>query len=90
LGAFLAYIAFQQMIINKRKLSFDLYNKRFEIYTDTLRFYQELTGLEVSKDTHRNFINSKEASYHLFSEDRSIYELLDSMHSESFKVIGFK
>jgi hypothetical protein len=90
MAAFLAYIAYQQMAINKRKLNLDLYNKRFSVYTDTLRFYQELVDEKVSQETHRSFIASKEASSFLFSEDSSIFELLDLMHSESFKITGFK
>ncbi|MCL1090322.1 hypothetical protein L2744_12110 [Shewanella profunda] len=88
--AFLAYIAYQQMAINRKKLNLDLYNKRFVIYTDTLRFYQELADQEVSQESHRAFISSKEASKFLFSKDSSIFELLDLMHSESFKITGFK
>ena len=90
LAVFLAYIAYQQMAINQRKLNLDLYNKRFTIYTDTLRFYHELADQEVSQESHRAFIGSKEASKFLFSKDPSIFELLDLMHSESFKITGFK
>ncbi len=87
---FLAYIAYQQMKINERKLNLDLYNKRFSVYTDTLRFYHELAGEDVSQETLRAFIGSKEASELLFSKDSTIFELLDSMHNESFKIIGIK
>ncbi len=90
MALFLAYIAYQQMAINQRKLNLDLYNKRFAIYTDTLRFYQELAEEDVSQDAHRAFISSKEASKFLFSKDPSIFELLDLMYSESLKIIGFK
>jgi hypothetical protein len=88
---FLVYIAYQQMKINERKLNLDLYNKRISVYTDTLRFYHELAEEDVSQETLRAFIGSKEASKFLFSKDStSIFELLDSMHSESFKIIGIK
>lgn len=90
MAAFLAYIAYQQMVINKRRLNLDLYNKRFLVYIDTLRFYQALAEEEVSQETHRDFIASKEASRFLFSKDPSIFELLNLMHTESFKIIGFK
>ena len=78
------------MRINAEKLKLDLYNKRFEIYTDAIRFYQELISREVSYDTHSRFINSKEASYFLFADDPEIYKILDEMHSQSFKVTGAK
>jgi hypothetical protein len=90
MAAFLAYIAYQQMKINERKLNLDLYHKRFSVYTDTIRFYQEFRREEVNQEIHRAFIISKEASKFLFSKDPSIYELLDSMHSESFKITGCK
>ena len=73
IAIFLAYIAYQQMSTNRNKLKLDLYNKRFEVYTDTLKFYQELMEEEVSKSTHINFITSKEASLFLFrSEERRV------------------
>jgi len=59
MAMFLAYIAYQQMAINKRKLNLDLYNKRFAIYADTLRFYQELIEKDVSQETHRAFIGRR-------------------------------
>lgn len=90
MAAFLAYIAYQQMVINKQRLKFELYSKRFSVYTDAVRFHQELAEEEVSQETHRNFIASKEAARFLFSKDPSIFELLQLMHTESFKIIGFK
>ena len=90
MAVFLAYIAYQQMAINRKKLALELYNKRFKVYSDTLCFYQELVEGDVSKEVHRAFIGSKAASKFLFSQDPSIFELLDTMHSESFKSIGFK
>ncbi|MBC6905272.1 hypothetical protein DWB84_07330 [Saccharophagus sp. K07] len=90
MAVFLAYIAYQQMVINKRRLNLDLYSKRFSVYTDVVRFHQELAEEMVSQETHRNFIASKEASRFLFSKDSSIFELLQLMHTESFKIIGFK
>ncbi|WP_039994850.1 hypothetical protein, partial [Paraglaciecola chathamensis] len=50
----------------------------------------ELSEQDVSKETHRCFIASKEASRFLFSKDPSIFQLLDFMHAESFKITGFK
>ncbi|MGP9666452.1 hypothetical protein ACT3TY_17760 [Halomonas sp. AOP22-C1-8] len=90
MAVFLAYIAYQQMATNQRKLNLDLYNKRFTVYTDTLRFFQELSEGEVSKETRRAFIASKEASKFLFSKDPSIFELLDTIYKESFKTTGFQ
>src|SRR5690554_6914708 len=85
MAAFLAYIAYQQMVINKQRLKYELYSKRFSVYTDAVRFHQELAEEEVNQETHRNFIASKEAARFLFSKDPSIFELLQLMHTESFK-----
>jgi len=91
LSAFLAYIAYQQLITNKNKLKLDLYNKRFEIYEDTLKLYHELDEENGStKETMRKFIGSKEASKFLFSNDPSIYSLLNEIHKESFKINACK
>lgn len=91
LGAsFLAYIAYQQFLVNKNKLKLDMYNKRFEIYTITLQFYQELIADCATSETRKEFIKQKEAAKFLFSEDLSIYSLLNEMHEKSFKIKVFK
>ena len=50
MAIFLAYIAYQQMVTNRNKLRLDLYNKRFEVYSVALEFYQELIGDGASTD----------------------------------------
>jgi hypothetical protein len=90
IGVLLAYIAYQQLVTNRHKLKLDLYNKRFEVYTVTLKFHQELAGDGSTSDTHKDFINHKEAAKFLFSSDPSIYQLLDEMHVKSFKINAVK
>ena len=90
LGVLVVAIAYNQWIVAKNKLDLDLYNKRFEVYKDALTFYQDLIGDEPSRDIHRKFIISKEAAFHLFSDSRDIYDLLNEMHENSAKVTGFK
>ena len=90
LGLMVVGIAYQQWIVAKNKLDLDLYNKRFEVYTDTLSFFQDLATKNPSAEIHRKFIVSKEASYHLFSDNKEIYELLEKMNKESGKVMDFK
>ena len=86
----LVYVAIQQMITNRNKLKLELYNKRFEVYSSALTFGQELTSNELSSETHRDFINKKESSYFLFSNNQNIYKLLEEMHENSFKIQGFR
>jgi anaerobic ribonucleoside-triphosphate reductase len=90
ISTFLAFIAYQQMVINRNKLKFDLYNKRFEIYTTALQFYQEVTSDEYTKKEHRDFISKKESAFFLFSDNKKIYELLNEMHTKSFVINGFR
>ena len=73
MALFLGYIAYQQMRINKEKLKLDLYNKRFEIYSITLKFYQELMSEGLEKGTHRKFIEAKESSKFLSGALPSIF-----------------
>lgn len=90
MALFLAYIAYQQLVTNRQKLKLDLYNKRFEIYTTTLKFYQEIISNSLTSETHKDFIEKKEAAKFLFSEDASIYELLDELNENSLIVKNFK
>jgi hypothetical protein len=90
MAIFLAYIAYQQMVTNRNKLRLDLYNKRFEVYSVALEFYQELIGDGASTELKRKFIEKKEAANFLFSEDPTIYLLLNEMHNKSFKISAVK
>ena len=90
MAAFLGYIAYQQMRTNRDKLKLDLYNKRFEIYSYTLKFNQELMYDELTTDTHRKFIEFKQASKFLFDPKDGIYNLLEEINKKSFIVIGFR
>jgi len=90
LGLAVAYIAYQRLVTARKKLKLDLYKKRFEIYTDTLKFQQELVNSQPNDKAQKKFFVSKESSYHLFSDNREIYRLLDRMYSESFKVTDYK
>ncbi len=90
-----ALIGYWQFRINKNKLRLDLYNKRFEIYTRTIDFYQILLGYDVAKSSendlvHKNFIKACRESQFLFKKNSGIYEMLNEMHSKAFKIIGFK
>jgi len=86
MACFLAWIAYQQLDTNRKKLKLDLYNKRFEVYSVTLEFYQELIGEGASTSLVRKFIEKKEVAKFLFYEDPSIYSLLNEMHDKSFKI----
>jgi hypothetical protein len=90
MAGFLVYIAYQQLKTNRNKLKLDLYIKRFEIYSVSLKFYQELTADGASKELVREFIEKKESAKFLFSTEPSIYLLLNEMHEKSFKINAVK
>ena len=79
MAVFLGYIAYQQMRINQNKLKLDLYNKRFNIYSITLKFHQELMSEGLAKGTHREFIEAKQSSKFLFHHKEILdKEILDT------------
>jgi hypothetical protein len=77
--------------INNEKLRLDLYNKRFEVYSTTIDFYQALMGWKVSDENQRiylKFIKSFLESRFLFKPD--VYKLLGQMRIKADLIIGFK
>ncbi|MCP9758484.1 hypothetical protein EGI20_04030 [Aquitalea sp. S1-19] len=96
IATFVAFVAYQQWKTNQNKLRLDLYNRRFEVYSNTITFFQELSALppgdrsEEFKEVQRAFIRSCRESQFLFSDESKIFEMLEKIHSDSFKVIGLK
>lgn len=94
ISVFLAYIAWAQLNTNRKKLKLDLYNKRFEVYLETLKYYQELMDLgpnkAINREIQRSFIREKEAAYYLFSETPEIYQLLLGINAAALQIVAFK
>lgn len=77
-----------------------MYNRRFEIYSKSLSFYQALlripsrdaTGDERDRFnvTQNEFIKARLESQFLFAAKSGVYELLDEMNTRSFRMIGWK
>jgi len=87
-----------------QKLRLDLYNRRFDVYSRTLDFFQELsawkptelekisTSFQVSPElrtTQRAFIKAKMEARFLFREDSGIQELLEQMHIDTIWIFGY-
>lgn len=93
---FVAWVAHQQWKTNREKLRLDLYNRRFEIYVKTINFYQNLVEFDKSKEvgqlsrSHKEFIIAKQESIFLFDKNSTVLDLLESINSAAFKIIGFK
>jgi len=88
----------------REKLRLDLYNRRFDIYSRTLDFYHVFLVWNPSEKekrttslcdsptldaTQRAFIKASRESQFLF-KDREITKLLEQMHKDSIKIIGYK
>ncbi|KAF0154459.1 MAG: hypothetical protein FD159_2560 [Syntrophaceae bacterium] len=96
-AVFVALIAFWQSRINSNKLRLDIYNRRFNVYSKTLDFYQVLLSYDpnvVSKELlntlQKDFIKAFRESRFLFDEKSGVYDILDQMHTKSFQIIGCK
>jgi hypothetical protein len=86
------FIARRQVAASEDKLRLDLYDKRFQVYSRAVDFYQALASWSSSDEdrtTHRLFLKSKLESQFLFPGSE-IPETLEKMHKEAFKVIGLK
>ncbi len=90
MSIFLGYVAYQQHKTNRDRLKHEFYQKRFEVYQRTLTLYQMLEQGIPDNQTHRHFIESSEAAYFLFPNNREIYDILKRINANSFIIIGFR
>jgi hypothetical protein len=78
------------------KLRLDLYDKRFAIFENTLAFHQALAGsaeslqAEPFKALQRDFIKSYRESQFLFDEDSGVFELMEKINLDAFKIVAAK
>lgn len=91
LGLATIRISLHQSKINEDKLKLDLYDRRFEVYRITLKYYQGFMDDNWPKEEVRyNFIELKEASYFLFPKKTGIYATLEEIHKLGVKIKGWK
>jgi hypothetical protein len=89
--------------MSREKLRLDLYNRRFNVYSQTLDFYHallewkptELEKAETSlrdspelRTTQRAFIKASREAGFLFQDESGIQKQLEEMHSDSIGIIG--
>ena len=95
IGAIAAHIAYQQWLTNRNKLRLDLYNKRFDVYSNTLNFCQSLSKLEEGQpstefqEQHFAFIRSYREARFLFSKESEIHSNLKKIGEGAFAIICF-
>ncbi len=92
---FVAVIGWLQWKTSSEKLRLDLYNRRFDIFSNTVNFYQKVTGAWAAsdieaKDTRLRFIKSCLEANFLFDNDSGIQELLNEIDIKSSHVIAMK
>jgi hypothetical protein len=82
------------LFISGEKLSLDLYNRRFDIYVRTIRFYHALLkyngGIEdgTFATLRADFILASREAKFLFGPKSGVYDLLSRLDKESFKITG--
>jgi hypothetical protein len=100
-----ALIAGGAFWVNREKLRLDLYAKRFDIYTRTVDFWHLFSEWMPSTIEHKNislenspqlkealasFTKASRESRFLFDNESGIHKLLEQMHTDAIKVIGYK
>ena len=89
-------VAAFSFFVTSERFRLDLYNKRFDIYVRTVRFYQVLIASkrddedETFAALRKDFILAVRESQFLFRPESGIYDLLSRLNSDSFKITGQK
>ena len=87
---FAVIISLYAAYINEQKLRLDLYNRRFEVYSRTIDFYQALQKWERSKDNELvelKFIKAFLESRFLFKAD--VFQMLKEMRMKAAIITTF-
>jgi len=75
------------------KIRFDLYDRRFEIFSSVLDFYGALLSWKGTTEqiaARARFFKAYQEAGFLFQKASGIEELLNELNQEAAKVIGFK
>jgi hypothetical protein len=88
-------IAAFSLFVTSERFRLDLYNKRFEIYLRTVKFYQALMKSEEGdEDRFRalqtDFIIASREAQFLFGSDSGVYDLLSQLNKASFQITGLR
>lgn len=91
------YISFKQYNINKlkydvehHKLKLELFNKRFDVFDNTLKLYKETMEDKVKQETFNEFNTSYNSSFFLFPNSSGVYDLLDDFHKRFVAIRGYR
>jgi hypothetical protein len=89
----LVVAAFSFFVASER-FRLDLYNKRFDIYMRTVKFYQALLSSKEAEEAtsfaalRADFIIASRESQFLFGPESGVYDLLSRLNKASFTITG--
>lgn len=89
-------VALSSLVISEEKFRLDLYNKRFDIYVRTVKFYQALMRSKESIEAgtfdplRADFIIASRESKFLFAPNSGVYDLLFRLNTASFKITALR
>lgn len=91
-AVYVARISRRQWWTNQEKLRLDLYNKRFEIYTRVLDFYQAIVMWEASAEQIQlqyPFLKAFRESRFLFPKDSGVFDYISEFQKHAFRIVQF-
>ena len=96
-GAFVAWVAYWQLKVNRDKLRLELYNRRFDVYSKTLDFYQVMRNYDGNfktedsvKTSQRAFIKASRESQFLFDKESCVFDILNEMNQRTSRMYTYK
>jgi len=91
-AVYVARISKRQLLTNQEKLRLDLYNRRFEIYTRVLDFYQAIVIWEGSPEQialQYPFLKAYREAKFLFPKDSGVFDYIGQFHKHAFTIVHF-
>jgi hypothetical protein len=89
-------VAYQQWRIARDKLRFDIYQRRFTIFSNTLDFYSKVVFGDWKDDTsestltHVRFFTSLHEAAFLFDPKDGVFTILNQLSLKAFHIIQMK
>lgn len=88
-AVFIAYVAYQQWVVNKANLRERLFEKRFELFKQTQRFLTSIMqSASVEDDQLPDFFDAVQRSRFLFGKD--IQDYLDEIRKRALQMRMYK
>lgn len=89
---YVALISKRQLLTNQEKLRLDLYNRRFEIYTRVLDFYQAIVMWEGSPEQiglQYPFLKAYREARFLFPKESGVFDYIGEFQKHAFTIVHF-